>query len=150
MTDPSHTYDQAPLPSRHPTAPAALRRPHAAQPPNLLITSLDNARQSHLGIGPTGQTPISTTSLSSPFSLQTQSAHPQSFGGNMITATPQTFRPQQTFSTAYNPQEWGPVNTPGTPTASGSRRQARIQTYAPQPVGPDGKLNVATLFQVVS
>ena len=120
------------------------RRRHAVQPPNLLTTSLGNARAG-LGIGAVSQTPISTTSLSSPFAASAYplSPNPASPGSAMRGTSPMTFRSQAGFSSAYNPQQWGPVgNETSVPTTRSTRGQSsRTTVFAPQPVGPDGKEN---------
>ena len=124
-------------------APSPRRRQHAVQPPNLLTTSLGNARAG-LGIGAISQTPISATSLSSPFAASAYplSTIPTSPGGAMRGTSPMTFRSQSGFSSSYNPQQWGPVGneTPGVSTTRLTRGQSsRTTVFAPQPVGPDGR-----------
>ena len=138
MNDP-YPYSHAPAPSRHPTAPAALRRPHAGAPPNLLITTLDNAHNSSLGVGTPGQTPVSSTSLSSPFSAHPQSAYPHAQNEVMRAAMSQSLRPQAQFSGTYNPQQWGPMTGASPQTANVVRRHQHGALLGPQPVGPDGK-----------
>lgn len=120
------------------------RRQTPSQPPNLLTTSLGNARAG-LAIGGFAQTPVSTTSLSSPFSAYPQSPHPQSPGSAMRETSPMSFRSASGFNTTYNPQQWGPVSSSSTnsvPTL-GERRQtsqsSRLSHQAPRPGGPDGK-----------
>lgn len=135
----SQSYNVSPAPAGIASSPR--RRQHAAQPPNLLTTSLGNARNAGLGIGGIAQTPVSTTTLSSPFS-----GYPQSPGGAMRGTSPMAFRSQAGFSGAYNPQQWGPVAT-GSPSSSsaGDHRQAqssRPLALAPRPVGPDGKFYI--------
>ena len=124
-----------------PTSPTtAIHRRLALQPPNLLTTSLDNAR--HLGqatLTPHGavQTPVSTTSLSTPFSLNvTQSPYPQSPGTAMRGASPLTHRSGP--SVPYNPQQWGPLSD-ASPQSASTQVQQRYMHLAPRPVGPDGK-----------
>lgn len=124
------------------------RRQHAAQPPNLLTSSLGQARNNGLGIGGIPQTPISTTSLSTPFSaypLSPYSAVPPSPGGAMRGSSPMAFRSQAGFSAAYNPQQWGPVShtSPNSASTGGEHshqgRSSRVTALAPRPVGPDGR-----------
>ena len=114
------------------------RRQQPVQPPNLLTTSLGNARSAGLGIGGITQTPVSSTSLSSPFSMNTQSA-----GGAVRGASPMALRSQASFSVNYNPQQWGPVNSNTlAPSSVGDYRQAqssRVATTTLRPLGPDGK-----------
>lgn len=121
------------------TASPSRRRQQALRPPNLLTTSLGNARNAGLGIGGNGHTPISTTSLSSPFS-----GFPQSPGGAMRGTSPMALRSQASFSGTYNPQQWGPLsNSSTTSPATGDHRHSqasRAVALAPRPVGPDGKL----------
>lgn len=118
------------------------RHRHAVQPPNLLTTSLENARAS-LGIGAVSQTPISTTSLSSPFAASAYplSPNPASPGSAMRGTSPMTFRSQAGISSAYNPQHWGPVGNeiPVSTTRSTRGQSSRTTVFTPQPVGPDGK-----------
>jgi hypothetical protein len=126
------------------------RRQHAVQPPNLLTTSLGQARNNGLGIGGLSQTPISSTTLSTPFSTYPQSAYsavPPSPGGAMRGTSPMAFRSQSGFSAAYNPQQWGPVSH--TSPASGGEhghdgRSSRVVALAPRPVGPDGRDDCTT------
>lgn len=142
MNDP-YPYAHAPAPSRHPTAPAALRRPHAAQPPSLLITALDNTRNPSLGVGSVTQTPLSSTSLSSPFAAHSQSAFPHSPAGTMRAALSQNFRSYANVQNSYNPQQWGPMSSTASPQSlhpsTSTHRFHTGQTYGSQPVGPDGK-----------
>jgi len=121
------------------------RRQQAIQPPNPLTTSLGNARNAGLGIGGFAQTPVSSTTLSSPFSGHPQSPYAQSPGGAMRGASPMALRSHGSFGGIYNPQQWGPVGN-GSPISSsaGEHRQAqpsRVVALAPRPVGPDGKAN---------
>ena len=114
------------------TAASPRHRRDAVQPPNLLTTSLGNAR-------------AGTTSLSSPFaaSVYPLSPNPASPGSAMRGTSPRTFRSQAGFSSAYNPQQWGPVGneTPVSTTRSTRGQSLRTTVFAPQPVGPDGKEN---------
>ena len=141
MARPQNPYSCFPVPASLPSSPR--RRQHAAQPPNLLTTSLGNARNAGLGIGAVTQTPLSTTSLSSPFSGYPQSPIPQSPGATMRGSSPMALRSQTNFSGIYNPQQWGPVrSTSAGPSSVGHRQATQSQTVpalAPRPVGPDGK-----------
>ena len=121
------------------------RRPHAVQPLNLLTTTLGNTHNAGLGIG--GQTPVSTTSLSSPFSQHQPSPYPRSPAGAMRGTSPSVHRTP--FSTAYNPQQWGPLNATSSPSpnsASASMgprhpsQTTRVALLAARPVGPDGMI----------
>lgn len=125
------------------------RRQHALQPPSLLTTTLGNAH--NLGLGIAGHTPVSATSLSSPFSTYQTSPYPGSPTGAMRGASPMVHRPPSAFNTAYNPQQWGPVRSGSSPAPNSSSRPAsiirqpnqstRVAVLAPRPVGPDGKAN---------
>ncbi|KAL6717523.1 hypothetical protein ACLMJK_005438 [Lecanora helva] len=119
-------------------ASSSRHRQQAVQPPNLLTTSLGNIRNAGLGIGLGGnnQTPVSTTSLSSPFS-----AFPQSPGGAMRGQSPLASRSQASFSGTYNPQQWGPLSNNSTNSPAGGdhrpARSSRVVALGPRPVGPD-------------
>ena len=117
------------------------------QPPNLLTTSLGNARNTTLGIGAMVQTPISSTTLSGPFSAHPLCSYPQSPGGAVRETSPMASRSASTFSGRYNPQQWGVVNSasPNAMSIAGEYRQtsqsSRTAHLAPRLVGPDGKGN---------
>ena len=122
-----------------------LRRQHVAQPPTLLTTSLNNAHSLGHGLGMTGgQTPMSTTSLSSPFSLHNPSSFQASPVGAATTAMP-TSSPA-TYTGAYNPQQWGRIRRDGMADAGATsalsplhaRQSSRNVQYAPRLRGPDG------------
>jgi len=135
MAAPYNSYNTSPDPSGIATSSPRRRQP--VQPPNLLTTSLGNARNAGLGIGGIVQTPVSTTTLSSPFS-----AFSQSPAGAMRGASPMALRSQASFSGTYNPQQWGPLNnrSPNSSSAGDHRpaRSSRVVALAPRPVGPDG------------
>lgn len=119
------------------------RRQTPNQPLNL-TTSLGNARNAGLGIGGMVQTPISGTTLSSPFSAYPQTSYPQSPGGTMRGgASPMASRSGSGFSGHYNPQQWGAVNnvSPNSMSMAGEHRQTSqsSRTAHLAPVGPDGK-----------
>lgn len=121
------------------------RRQTPNQPPNLLTTSLGNARNGGLGLGAVVQTPVSSTTLSSPFSAYPQSPHPQPSRETMRGASPMASRSASGFGGHYNPQQWGAVNSvsPNSMSMAGEHRQishsSRTAHLAPRPVGPDGK-----------
>lgn len=136
----------------HPCSPSATERHppsrgtrHHPQPPRLLTTTFGNARHATLGAGRVNQTPTSTTSLSSPFSAQPQSAYPSTPTGAMRGTSPMTLRSAAGFATAYNPQQWGPLNntSPNSGSISANRASlppsSRVTALAPRPVGPDGQ-----------
>ncbi|MCJ1445433.1 MAG: hypothetical protein MMC23_005938 [Stictis urceolatum] len=123
-----------------------LRRQRVAQPPTLLTTSLANSAH-HLGLsvpGNNGQTPISTTSLSSPFSAHSTSPYPASPAAGQ---SPMALRAPTSFSAAapYNPQQWGRLGAEGSPVVGQSstmaslhaRQSSRQVVYAPRMQGPD-------------
>ena len=142
MTTP-YNYNVASRPAAIPASPR--RRQHAVQPPNLLTTSLGNARNAGLGIGGVSQTPISTTSLSSPFSASAypQSPNPASPGSAMRGTSPLTLRSHLGMSANYNPQQWGPLSndTPVSTTRSNTSHSSSAPALAPRLVGPDGMAN---------
>ncbi|KAL8972000.1 MAG: hypothetical protein Q9183_000777 [Haloplaca sp. 2 TL-2023] len=145
----SHRPDLYPLATRGFSSTPTFRRQHAAgQPPTLLTTNFAGAQNQHLGIASASQTPLSTTSLSAPFSAYPTSAHPLSpqadFGESSAMAT----RSRGSFNAPYNPQQWGPLSsstssTLDTATRSGQSSQStRFPRYAPRLVGPDGMLSL--------
>lgn len=121
--------------------PTPRRRQHAVQPPNLLTTTLGNAHVSNHGVGAI-PTPISTTSLSSPFSIHQASPYPASPAGAMRGTSPMAFSAATTYNTAYNPQQWGALGSNGSPrsrsTIASTRQSSQGSRLAPRPVGPDG------------
>ena len=122
--------------------PSPRRRQHAVQPPSLLTTTLGNAHVSNHGVGAV-PTPISTTSLSSPFSIHQASPYPASPGGAMRGTSPMSFSATTNYNTAYNPQQWGAATngSPSSrPTIAGTRQSSQGSRLAPRPVGPDGML----------
>ena len=135
-----YSYAQSPTSVRPSNLPTSLRRQHAVQPPSLLTTSLENARNPSLATpGGVLATPVSTTTLSTPFSAYpVQSSYPQSPGGAMRGASPSTFRSQTGFSAPYNPQQWEPLSDATPQSVSSAQRQQRTTHLAPRPMGPDG------------
>ena len=127
-----------------------LRRRHVAQPPTLLTTSLSNAHSLGHGLGLNGgQTPVSTTSLSSPFSQQNHSPYlssPAAATPSMLTSSPAA------YAAAYNPQQWGriPGDRVGDVASSSTlsplhaRQSSRNISYAPRLQGPDGNAESAS------
>ena len=122
-----------------------LRRQNAAQPPALRTTSLNNAQGLGLGYGlNAGQTPVSTTSLSSPFAVHSASPYPAS---SAVAASPMALRSPATFSAPYNPQQWGRIGSDGSPSLGSAstlsplhaRQSSRAVNYAPRLRGPDGE-----------
>ena len=130
------------------------RRGHPGQPPSLLTTSLNNNAQ-HLGLGHglNSHTPVSTTSLSSPFSAA-QAQYSPSPGGASRGNSPMALRSATGFSAPYNPQQWGrpghesmsSIGAMSTATSLHSRQSStRTTTFAPRLQGPDGIVS-STLF----
>ena len=130
-----HPYNVSGGPAGIETSPRRRQTPN--QPPNLLTTSLGNARNAALGLGGVVQTPISSTTLSSPFSAHPQSTQPQSPGGAMREASPMASRSASGFSGYYNPQQWGAVNNVSSNSMSMTREYRQTSHLAPRPVGPD-------------
>lgn len=137
-----------------PTSPR--RRRHVAQPPTLLTTTLGNAHiSSHAGRA-NPQTPISTTSLSSPFSVHqalpySASPYPSSPSSAMRGSSPMVPQATSSINAAYNPQQWGAMNSN---CSSSSRTAAATTGYsghgsrlAPRLVGPDGMSNTDSCVQ---
>ena len=123
------------------------RRQRAVQPPSLLTTSLNNAQNLGHGLGLNAQTPLSSTSLSSPFSVHQATPYPASPGGAMRGTSPMALRSTASGSGQYNPQQWGPISHEGSPmqvtgstfALTHSRHPSRVTVLAGQPRGPDGR-----------
>lgn len=123
------------------------RRERAIQPPSLLTTSLNNAQNFGLGLGPYASTPLSTTTLSTPFSVHHQSPYPASPGGASRGTSPMALRSAVGTGGPYNPQQWGPISNENTTmpatgpsfTAAQRFQSTRVTTVTTQPTGPDGK-----------
>lgn len=121
------------------------RRQHVDRPPTLLTTALSAAHNQNPGLSAASPHPLSTTSLSAPFSPYPSSPHPPSSTTEMRGSSPMATRTQASFSAPYNPQQWGlSASSTSTPldTASRTRQSAhpsRFPRFAPRPVGPDGK-----------
>jgi len=89
--------------------PPSSRREHAVQPPPL-TTALSGHQFQGLGValGPGyASTPLSTTSLSSPFT-QSQSPCVSSPSSAAVAPSPMASRH---YNVPYNPRDWGPVNS---------------------------------------
>ena len=123
------------------------RRQRGVQPPSLLTTSLNNAQHLGHGMGVSVQTPVSSTTLSSPFSVHQATPYPASPGGVMRGTSPMALRSAVSLSGQYNPQQWGPISHEGSPmqvtgstfTLTHSRQASRVTSLAGQPRGPDGR-----------
>ncbi|KAE8355826.1 hypothetical protein BDV28DRAFT_20480 [Aspergillus coremiiformis] len=110
---PSSTYPLNGRPTPHASTtinqPSPRRREHALQPPPL-TTAFSGPQFHGLGVAlGTGHslTPLSTTSLSSPFT-QSQSPAATTPGGIGIGSTSMASRQ---YNVPYNPQDWGPVGS---------------------------------------
>ena len=123
------------------------RRQRPGQPPSLLTTSLTNAQNLGHGLALGGQTPLSTTSLSTPFSAYSSSPYPLSPGGASRGSSPMALRSAAGFSAPYNPQQWGRLNSnDSSPSVSSGltvnvhaqHPSTRTTTFAPRLTGPDG------------
>ncbi|KAB8074095.1 hypothetical protein BDV29DRAFT_174170 [Aspergillus leporis] len=104
--------------------PSPSRREHALQPPPL-TTALNGHQYHGLGValGPSySSTPLSTTSLSSPFT-QSQSPATHTPGGTV--AGPSSMASRQ-YNVPYNPQDWGPVRGSGQSTYPQTNNMLRI------------------------
>ena len=154
-----------PPPQHHPPPPptqagsqqSPRRRENVAQPP-MLMTSLSGPQYQGLGValspGYTA-TPISTTTLSSPFSLsQAQSQYHPSPGTAARGTSPMTSRHSGGYNAPYNPQEWGPVGAPSpnvgpgnnfAPSSNNVTRQAQAQAQAQAPPTSNPGLLLAPL-----
>lgn len=120
-----------------PTSPSRPRHGHQpTQPPSLLTAARGNTHIFSHSLAAEPRTPLSTTSLSSPFS------YPASPGGALTGTSPMASRNASPFNTTYNPQQWeplsvGPLNN--VRLLGGNRRQgAQVPRPAPHHVGPDG------------
>ena len=144
-----YPHPLSPEPDRHlPTNPR--RRQHAIQPPSLQTTTLGNVHSFGLGIGVTGQTPVSTTSLSSPFSVHHSSPYPASPGALLRGTSPMALRNPAGFNAPYNPQQWRLSSNASPSPASASTvasrqpsQSTRVVVSTAQPMGPDGMPNSA-------
>ncbi|KAL8730317.1 MAG: hypothetical protein Q9181_004704 [Wetmoreana brouardii] len=120
------------------------RRQHATQPPTLLTTALNGAHNQNLGVASASQTPLSTTSLSTPFSAHQASPYPLSPGIESRESSPMATRTPASFNAPYNPQQWGPLSSStSSPLDAATRtrhpsQSSRFPRFAPRPVGPDG------------
>ncbi|KAJ5482698.1 hypothetical protein N7539_006144 [Penicillium diatomitis] len=118
--------------------PSPGRREHAAQPLSLM-TALNAAQFQH------ASTPLSSTSLSSPF---THGVSPAVASPHNARSASSSSMAARQFSMPYNPQDWGPVgghsSQPGyaqQPTLHHAAQQQRVQTESslsppPPPYSP--------------
>ena len=102
--------------------PSPNRREHAVQPP-LLTTALSGAHFQH------GTTPLSSTSLSSPF-IHGQSPAVASPANRSASSSS---RHANAYNVPYNPQHWGPVGGGGSGTVHTQyAQQSNVMRVAPQ------------------
>ena len=94
------------------------RREHALRPP-LLTTALSGIQYQH------GTTPISSTSLSSPFIHGSPYAASPANGRSASSASMSSRQPAA-YSVPYNPQDWGPLGAPAQNQYSHAGNQLRI------------------------
>ncbi|KAJ5168321.1 uncharacterized protein N7482_003915 [Penicillium canariense] len=130
----SHAADEQPLNSQYSgwsstanlrNQPSPNRREHAVQPP-LLTTALNSSHFQH------ASTPLSSTSLSSPF---TQGQSPAvSSPANGRSASSSSSMASRQYSVPYNPQDWGPVG--GAPAQTAYSQPNNVHRTAPQRRGP--------------
>ncbi|UDD56488.1 hypothetical protein AFCA_004029, partial [Aspergillus flavus] len=110
--------------------PSPSRREHALQPPPL-TTTLNGPQFHGLGValgGNYSSTPLSTTSLSSPFT-QGQSPATNTPGGVGVGSSSMTSRQ---YNVPYNPQDWGPVGGSGQSTYPQTTSMTRIISQSRQ------------------
>lgn len=128
-------------------------RRRAVQPPTLTTTV--SFGQSHAsGLGLFSQTPVSTTSLSSPFSSSSvvqQSPYPTSPAGTLRGTSPMALRSSTGFSAPYNPQQWAsPSSASGTSSSTRRLNQpTRATALMAAPIGLDGTQTLVPIAAVV-
>lgn len=140
----SAQYPFAPNPQIEAGAAASPRcRRRAVQPPTL-TTTVGFGQNHGSGLGLINQTPISTTSLSSPFSSSVvqQSPYPASPAGTLRGASLMPLRNSAGVSAPYNPQQWAsPTSASGTSSSTRRTNQpTRVIALMAAPTGPDGML----------
>ncbi|KAJ6089761.1 hypothetical protein N7467_004977 [Penicillium canescens] len=133
----NHAADEQPLSNHYPgwSSTAASpsnqqspgRREHAVQPP-LLTTALSGPQYQGLGAGlGLTPTPLSSTSLSSPFTHGQSPCVPSSINGRSVSSSSMASR--NAYNVPYNPQDWGP---PGRPSAQGYLQPGSMHRVTPQ------------------
>ncbi|KAL8639533.1 MAG: hypothetical protein Q9228_003448, partial [Teloschistes exilis] len=123
------------------SSPAA-RPQHAGEAPTLLTTTFGAVQNHSTRIASGSETPLSATTLSTPFSPFLQSsAYPRSLDPR--DSSPMATRTQTSFNAPYNPQQWGPLsNSTSSPLDAATRsrhpsRSSRFPNFAPRLMGPD-------------
>lgn len=90
-------------PANHQISPS--RREHAVQPP-LLTTALGGSQFHH------ASTPLSSTSLSSPFTQGHSPYVPSPVNPRSAPSSSMASRQVAAYNVPYNPQDWGPMGGP--------------------------------------
>ncbi|KAL8778138.1 MAG: hypothetical protein Q9213_007554 [Squamulea squamosa] len=127
-------------PSPGPSQPS---RRYGDQPPTLLNTSFAVPRPYNLAFPSGSQTPLSTTSLSTPFSAFPLSACSLSNSAEVGSSSPMATRSRPNFNAPYNPQHWGPLSSSSSsPLEEATRNRHTSQSnrsapFAPRLLGPD-------------
>ncbi|KAJ5679369.1 hypothetical protein N7462_007613 [Penicillium macrosclerotiorum] len=117
----THVGDEQPSSSQYPgwpvsanlhsqTSPNPSRGERAARP-TLLTTALSGSQLYH------ASTPLSTTSLSSPFTLTQAQSPAVSTPVQDISSSSMALRHHAAYTIPYNPQDWGPVGGPAAQAA---------------------------------
>lgn len=125
--------------------PSPSRREYAVQPPPL-TTALSGHQFQGLGVAVGAgyaSTPLSTTSLSSPF---TQGLSPRvPSPGSAVGSSPMASR-QPSYNVPYNPRDWGPVNGGQPAYPHINNNLLRVVPHQPQPGHHSGPLLFFPLF----
>lgn len=124
--------------------PSPSRREHALRPPPL-TTTLSGPQFHGLGValgGNYSSTPLSTTSLSSPFT-QGQSPATNISGG---VGTGSSSMASRQYNVPYNPQDWGPVGVSGQSTYPQTNSMTRIISQSRQAGSHAGLLSPFFIF----
>ncbi|KAL8928965.1 MAG: hypothetical protein Q9172_000717 [Xanthocarpia lactea] len=133
---PQHLFSPA-------TGPSQPSRRHVGHPPTLLTTTFAAPHPQSLGTPSALQTPLSSTSLSTPFSAFPSSAYTLSNSPAPGGASPMATRTRPSFNAPYNPQQWGPLSTSTsspleeTPRTRHTSQSNRLARFAPRLRGPD-------------
>ncbi|KAJ5086583.1 hypothetical protein NUU61_007890 [Penicillium alfredii] len=102
-------------------------REHAIQPP-LLTTAFNGPQFQVLTAGP-ASTPLSSTSLSSPFTHGQSPCVPSSANARSAPSPAMASRHPSAYNVPYNPQDWGPM---GGASARGSYQPSNMHRAVPQ------------------
>ncbi|KAJ5567338.1 hypothetical protein N7535_006644 [Penicillium sp. DV-2018c] len=115
--------------------PSPGRREHAVQPP-LLTTGLAAPQYQGLGLTPT---PLSSTSLSSPFTHGQSPCVPSPMNGRSVSSSSMASR--NAYNVPYNPQDWGPPGRPQAQTQQSPYVQPGAMRRAPQRNDPEAPVS---------